>query len=83
MSTWTKSPSGSLRMRSHGYVAMITTGPNTFTHGGNYRHANIRPPLTSNANEHIFLNNYKTIRDLKSDCETIMLALHNAEVALR
>ena len=77
MSRWIKTPSGSFRTRRNGYVAMILTGTNTFTGKGKYRHANIRPPLSSNAVAHIELSNYKTLRDLKADCVKVMDALRS------
>ena len=72
---WFRTPSGMLRGRKKDYVALISTGPNTFTGSGTYRHANIRPPLTSNALDHIVLHIYRTIRDLKADCEKVIDAL--------
>lgn len=72
---WIKTPSGSYRTRYKGYVVLATRGRNTFTAAGKYWHANIRPPLTSNAHAHVQIENYKTLNELKADCGAIVDAL--------
>ena len=76
MLDWFRRPSGQWATEGFGMVVIVTTGVNTYTKSGMYRHATIRPMNEAANAPHIRLCNYRTLRDIKADCEKVVEALN-------